>query len=221
MIPFWFNKFSILYDKKFLFDIIPKKEYDLNRKLNALLRFTIYYSVIVYLLDTKKKYVLTFILGMAIFTYLIQMKYKESFMNKVNNSLMNDSENMDINDLSSECRIPTKDNPFMNPLLTDFGTDKSKQACYSYNNKGVQRVVEENFEEDLYKDINDIFGKENSQRQFFSVPGNSVPNDRDTFMKWCYQTPPTCKEGNGLQCAANQLGEHRGLGSGLANGPSG
>ena len=53
MIPFWFDKFSILYDKKFLFDIIPKKEYDLNRKLNALLRFTIYYSVIVYLLDIK------------------------------------------------------------------------------------------------------------------------------------------------------------------------
>ncbi len=213
MIPFWFDKFSILYDKKFLFDIIPKKGYDLNRKLNALLRFTIYYSVIVYLLDTKKKYVLTFILGMAVFTYLIQMKYKESFMNKVNNNLMNDSENMNINDLSSECRIPTKDNPFMNPLLTDYGTDKSKQACYSYNNKGVQRVIENNFEEDLYKDVNDIFGKENSQRQFFSVPGNSVPNDRDTFMKWCYQTPPTCKEGNGLQCAANQLGEHRGVGS--------
>ena len=40
-------------------------------------------------------------------------------------------------------------------------------------------------------------------------------------MKWCYQTPPTCKEGNGLQCAANQLGEHWGMGSGLANGHSG
>ncbi len=214
MIPFWFENFSILYDKKFLFDIIPKKEYDLNRKLNALLRFTIYYSLIVYLLDTKKKYVLTFILGMAIFTYLIQLKYKESYMDKVNNSLMNNSENVNIEDLKSECRIPTKDNPFMNPLLTDYGTDKSKKACISYNNKGIQREIENNFEEDLYKDVNDIFGKENSQRQFFSVPGNSVPNDRDTFIKWCYQTPPTCKEGNGLQCAANQLGEHRGVGSG-------
>ena len=27
---------------------------------------------------------------------------------------------------------------------------------------------------------------------FFLFQG-SVPNDRDTFMKWCYQTPPTCK----------------------------
>ena len=45
-----------------------------------------------------------------------------------------------------------------------------------------------------------------SQRQFFTVPGNDVPNDRDTFMKWCYRAPASCKEGNGLQCAANQLG---------------
>ena len=221
MIPFWSDKISILYDKNFLLDIIPKKEYDLNRKLNALLRFTIYYSLIVFLMDTKKKYVLTFIIGMAIFTYLIEYKYKDAFMDKVNNKLMNNTHDMNINDLSSDCRIPTKDNPFMNPLLADFGSDKSKPACQSYNNKGVQRVTEDYFEEDLYKDVNDIFGKENSQRQFFSVPGNSVPNDRDTFMKWCYQTPPTCKEGNGLQCAANQLGEHRGLGSGLAGGPSG
>jgi len=220
MIPFWFDKFSILYDKKFLFDIIPKKGYDLNRKLNTLLRFTIYYCLIVYLLDTKKTYVLYFILGMALFTYLIQHKYKKAYNEKVNNNLMNNSEDVDIKELSSECRIPTKDNPFMNPLLSDYGTDKSKPACPSYNNKGVQRVTEDFFEDDLYKDVNDIFGKENSQRQFFSVPGNSVPNDRDTFMKWCYQTPPTCKEGNGLQCAANQLGEHRGLGSGKANGPS-
>ena len=214
MIPFWFDKISILYDTTFLLDIIPKKEYDLNRKLNALLRFTIYYSLIIFLMDTKKKYVLTFIIGMAIFTYLIEYKYKDAFMDKVNNKLMNNTHDMNINDLSSDCRIPTKENPFMNPLLSDFGSDKSKPACQSYNNKGVQRVTEDYFDEDLYKDVNDIFGKENSQRQFFSVPGNSVPNDRDTFMKWCYQTPPTCKEGNGLQCAANQLGEHRGLGSG-------
>ena len=96
----------------------------------------------------------------------------------------------------------------MNPLLADFGTNNSKPSCASYNNKGIKMTVENNFEEDLYKDVNDIFGKNNSQRQYYTMPGNSVPNDRDTFMKWCYQTPPTCKEGNGLQCAANQLGEN-------------
>ena len=107
--------------------------------------------------------------------------------------------------LNGEYSLPSKDNPFMNPLLTDYGKDTFKPSIDSYNNKGVQRVIEKNFEEDLYKDVTDIFGKNNSQRQFFSVPGNSVPNDRDTFMKWLYQTPPTCKEGNGSQCVANNF----------------
>ena len=213
MTPFWFDNFSILYDKKYLVEILPKKEFDLSRKLNALLRFTIYYCLIIYLMDTKKIQMLYFILGMAIFTYVIHSKYKTAIVEKINNKLMNDSQNINIKELESECRIPTKDNPFMNPLLTDYGTDKSKKSCSSYNNKGVQRVIEDNFDEDLYKDVTDIFGKNNSQRQFFSVPGDSVPNDRDTFMKWLYQTPSTCKEGNGLQCAANQSGMHIGPGS--------
>ena len=37
MTPFWFEKISILFDKRYLLEIIPKKEFDLSRKLNALL----------------------------------------------------------------------------------------------------------------------------------------------------------------------------------------
>ena len=67
-------------------------------------------------------------------------------------------------------------------------------------NKGVQRRVEELFNEDLYRDANDIFGKNNSQRQFYTVPGNKVPNDQGNFAQWLYGTPPTCKEGNKIAC---------------------
>ena len=37
--------------------------------------------------------------------------------------------------------------------------EQINQKQHAYNNKGVQRVIEENFDEDLYKDVNDIFGK--------------------------------------------------------------
>ena len=140
---------------------------------------------------------------MGVFTYIINYKYKEHYQSKITTQLMNGN-NENIEELSDKYKIPTKDNPFMNPSLADYNTDNSLPAINSYNNKGVQREIEGKFNEDLYRDVNDIFGKNNSQRQFFTVPGNDVPNDRDTFMKWCYQTPPTCKEGNGLQCAANQ-----------------
>ena len=46
----------------------------------------------------------------------------------------------------------------------------------------------------------DIFGKENSQRQFFSVPGRGGVPDQSAFAHWLYRTPDTCKEGNGLAC---------------------
>ena len=116
-----------------------------------------------------------------------------------------------IDELKDNCRIPTKDNPFMNPQISDYNTKNDHlSSCTSYNNKGIQRVIEKEFNEDLYRDINDIFGKNNSQRQFYTVPGNSIPNDQDTFAKWLYATPKTCKEGNGLQCAANMYGVNKG-----------
>ena len=47
--PFWFKDISILYDKNYLLEIIPKKEYDFSRKLNAVVRFAIYYSILLYI----------------------------------------------------------------------------------------------------------------------------------------------------------------------------
>ena len=47
--PFWYNQPNILIDKNSLFEIFPVKEYDTVRKLNAVLRFSIYYTIIVFM----------------------------------------------------------------------------------------------------------------------------------------------------------------------------
>ena len=51
--PFWFNDISILFNKNYLLEIIPLKSYDFNRKLNAILRFTIYYGILLYILKSN------------------------------------------------------------------------------------------------------------------------------------------------------------------------
>ena len=51
--PFWYNQPSVLYEKTSLFEIFPVKEYDMTRKLNAIVRFTVYYSIIVYVYNRK------------------------------------------------------------------------------------------------------------------------------------------------------------------------
>ena len=213
MTPLWTEKLSILYEKKYLFEIIPNKNFDFNRKLNSLLRLSIYYSTIVYLFDRKKSNMFYIPFVVAIVTYVLSRKYKETFLNITNANLMNDLKTGTdlIKDLSGSCKTPSKDNPFMNPEIYDYNTTNMETpSCTSYNNKGLQNMTENIFNDSLIRDVNDIFGKNNSQRQFYTVPGNSIPNDQDTFAKWLYARPKSCKEGNGLQCAANMYGVNQG-----------
>jgi hypothetical protein len=220
--PLWFENPSIIYEKKYLFEIVPNRSFDFNRKLNSLLRLSIVYSLVIILFDRKKTSYLYIPFVVSVLTFLISRNYKETMVNKTTVDLMNDihaddlEENTNkVEDLDISCRIPNKDNPFMNPNISDYNTKNDTEgSCMSYNNKGIQREIEKNFEKDLYKDVNDIFGKNSSQRQFYTVPGKSIPNDQGNFAKWLYGTMPTCKEGNGLQCAANQYGVSQGPGSG-------
>jgi hypothetical protein len=205
MTPLWTEDISILYEKKYIFEIVPMKNFDLNRKLNSLLRLSIFYSIIVYLFKKNNKAPMIPI-GVGVFTIIISKNLKINNINEKIIQLHNDNvdENFLMYDVSEECKVPEKNNPFMNPRL--YSDDNSKKPCLSYNNKGIQREIEEKFNEDLYRDVNDIFGKNNSQRQFYTVPGKTNPNDLESYKKWLYSTPPTCKEGNGIQCAANQIG---------------
>ena len=53
-------------------------------------------------------------------------------------------------------------------------------------------IVEDNAE--MPSDVNDVFGKMNSQRQFYTMPSTTIPNAQDDFAKWLYLNPKTCKE---------------------------
>lgn len=204
--PFWYKDPSILYDKDYIFEIFPSKRFDITRKLNSLLRLSILYSLIIYLINKDNRYiVLPFVV--AAVTWVIWTRQKDTHIDDVLEESM--SNRLDdlvmINDLATECRVPTKDNPFMNPGLNEFSNDNVRmpKSCPSYNNVGVQNRIEQLFNEDLYRDVKDIFGKANSQRQFYTVPGNQVPNDQGSFAQWCYGRPKTCKEGNKLSCLSD------------------
>uniref|UniRef100_A0A6C0FBR0 Minor capsid protein P9 transmembrane helices domain-containing protein n=1 Tax=viral metagenome TaxID=1070528 RepID=A0A6C0FBR0_9ZZZZ len=201
--PFWYNDISILYNKDSITEIFPSKRFDILRKLNAIVRLSIFYTLIMFFMKRDQKYLVIPVIVMGI-TWLIWYKQEDIHVDSIIKDSMSDKieDLVKINDLSTECRVPNKDNPFMNPTLTDYGSNLQPppKSCPSYNNKGVQRRVEELFNEDLYRDVTDVFGKNNSQRQFYTVPGNQVPNDQGAFAQWCYGTPPTCKEGNQMAC---------------------
>jgi len=201
--PFWYNDLSILYEKDSIMEFFPSKRFDILRKLNAIVRLSFVYAIIMYFIRKNTKYLLIPFIAMGI-TWLVWYKQEDIHTNTILKNSISDKldDLVQINDLNTECRIPTKENPFMNPTFSDFGNnvDLPAKSCPSYNNIGVQKRIEELFNEDLYSNVGDIFSKESSQRQFYTVPVNQVPNDQNGFANWCYGTPPTCKEGNSIAC---------------------
>lgn len=103
-------------------------------------------------------------------------------------------------ELEKPCVNSTRDNPFMNPgPMSPRNIGKPCSPLKDCN----KRIIEKNFNKGLYKDANDIFNTRNGFRQFYTVPGNTFPNNRDTYMKWLYYKPDTCKSGSGEQCFKN------------------
>ena len=199
--PFWYNQPSILYDRTYLFEFFPIKEYDTVRKLNAILRLSIYYSVIMFCYNRNANIFAVPVIT-ALVTYFIWTKSNKVQVDHIDTQLRNDIPKLvSLQDHNIGCSLPDKNNPFMNTPFYDVAADKElPSSCTSYDNKGIQRKIEKEFDKGLYKNYTDIFGKENSQRQFFSVPGKQGVPDQSAFANWLYRTPDTCKEGNSLAC---------------------
>ena len=213
--PFWYNNPKVLFERKYLFEIFPVKEFDTVRKLNAIMRFSIYYTILVFLYNRNTN-ILAIPLVVGLVTYFIFKNNSSIQQESITNKLKNDISPIDLSNQSHNigCQLPTKDNPFMNTLYFDIAADKElPSSCTSYDNKGVQRKIEKEVDKGLYKNYTEIFGKENSQRQFFTVPGRDGVPDQPAFAHWLYRTTDTCKEGNGLACLA--VGGGNGGGQGV------
>lgn len=190
--PFWYDNIEVLFRSDRLTEFFPTKDQTTEERLNSIMRLSVYVSVILYLHHKNYKY-LSITLGVGLLTLYV-------YRNKPNNSTI---ETLDVQSpLNGQlCTKPTNDNPFMNVTMKDYmnivdGKTVDRPAACDTNDNTVKKEIDTTFENNLYRDIDDVFGKFNSQRQFFTVPNTTIPNDRDSFQKWCYSSPKTCKEDN-------------------------
>lgn len=127
-----------------------------------------------------------------IIIYYVKKQYHtqiSNFFNKFNLELIN----------NKVCKIPSINNPFMNPNVTD---DVTYPAC-SLDNKNVNEMIDKYFNEGIFRNQDDIYERTTSKRQFYSVAIGQNIEDQENFAKWLYLTGNTCKENNGLQCYQN------------------
>jgi len=186
MDKFWAIDPYILVNKHKLMYFIPTDDMTTDEKLNAVMRFSIYLGVLLVIIFNSINYIYITLIA-ATLLYLVKAHYPldetEGFVNA-----------------TRELQQPTKNNPFMNVLISDYVDNPHRGPAADVEDPHVKKQINVNFADGLYKDINNIWDKNNSQRQYYTNPSTTIPNDRDSFMKWCYSTPFTCKDGNMSRC---------------------
>ena len=198
MEQFWYDDFTILYKFENLTKFFPSKSMTMAEKLNSAVRFCFYFSILLVLYKGNTNFLYIPILSLLVTYYLWQNRSKVSEF--FNGAYMD-------NNLK-----PTYDNPFTNPnlIVHDPRTYLQKQnkiVRFDVNhhidtNADIERNqdAQNKFNARLYQSVGDVFEKENSQRQFYSVPVRTYPNDQTAFAKWRFGLEGTCKAGNDEKC---------------------
>lgn len=204
--PFWVNKFNIIIEKPTEF--FPIKSQTLSERLNAIVRFGLYISILLTIYYGDLKYISIFVFILFL-TYIIHSnapKKVESSVETFNESSTQSVSPITANSIigttstSENCVKPTKDNPFMNVTMKDYmnfdkdGNTINREPACDPTDPNIKTQMDDAFNNDLYRDVSDVFGKLNSQRNYFTMPWTTIPNKQDQFANWLYKNPYTCKE---------------------------
>lgn len=182
--------------------LIPKDYMSDEEKLNTIVRFIIFISILFALISLNKKFLvksILFIIIILILSYLIYNnidkinKIKEKFLNSNKLTLIN-------NEL---CNLPTNENPFMNNNMYDINTIKNNYNACQYTNKNIKDKINKITNNTISYDDNDIYGINPLNLVFYTVPNSKSNNDQKIFAEWLYKDFQTCKEDGGIECLNN------------------
>jgi len=208
MVSFWLDNPNILLNKNYITELWPNNDFDLERKLNSITRLIIILTILGYFL-TKSQYIpvsaiVSIIILVIIYKTKSKSQQKESF---VGTFTKRDAVAKDINKvLEREFTLPTKKNPLMNVLMTDYKENVNrKPAAPAYNDMVVEEINDnvKKVDKKLFKNLGDNLSFQHSMRNFYAMPNTQIPNNQKDFAEFCYGNMPSCKEGDSLQCSKN------------------
>lgn len=169
---------------------IPDAKMSLNEQLNAAFRFSLYFSILVAVIRQDVR-VLFFAVFVAIFTFAVS--YNEQQKKATKEHLM-ELLNIKEDRRKRACSLPTKENPYMNVLMSDYKEFPNKPPACNIHNKEVKRTIKKFSTDDVYQDVDDVFNRNMNDRQFYTTPVTTIPNSQTEFAHWLYNTGATCKE---------------------------
>ena len=160
--PFWYSEPNVLFSRDTWYVFVPTPNMSVPAALNAVVRFSIYLSTLLFLTSMDPWYAVIIPIVMMITIFLNAWfpeakKMTESFVS----SYVGTAETM-----------PSDDNPFMNAPLTDIQDNPDRPRAADVTRVDVRDKVNDAFAKtsNIYRDTSDVFDLVQSQRNFHSVP---------------------------------------------------
>ena len=157
---FWFDDISVLYDPQRFIEFIPTDDMLLAEKLNTIVRYCFYISIILIIYTGNISWIMIFLLSM-IGTYYLYYSKQEKFQNK--------------SKTKKDCTLPTNNNPFMNHLMYDTDFSPNSYSC-PYTKK-VKQKINDIYYKDLPRNFLNTDTNLHGERNFYTMP-DSI-NKRD------------------------------------------
>lgn len=107
----------------------------------------------------------------------------------------------DEDDTGIPLTMPTPRNPFMNVLPDEVKYNPNRPEAAPVDGEVVKATLDDFFRVNWFSDPTDVFGRNQSQREFITMPSTTIPSDRESYQNWLYKIPgKTCKEGGREAC---------------------
>jgi hypothetical protein len=170
------------------YHVLPIASMTLAEQYNAIVRCALYFAVLMVLFRGDTRYlVIPVMAGLLTYAmYEFQARLTRARAARASREGMAVGHRPD----DRPCAAPTRDNPFMNlPVLGASQARRDADVC-DVRRHDVKKSMERNFRRNLYSDMDDAFDRNTSSRQFYTVPGTSLPNDQAAFARWLYGDMP-------------------------------
>jgi len=180
---FWLNDPANLFKRWTRF--VPTNDMTVPEALNAVVRFTIYSSILISLITQKSWYLLLIPAVMVVSAILVRMYPETQVLREA------------FGNASSGAATPKASNPFMNVLFTDYVDNPDRPAAPSnINNNAVKASIDEAFAKtsDLFMDTSDKYGLAQSARMWVTQAATTIPNDLEGYQKFLNRDNVSRKE---------------------------
>lgn len=160
---------NVLFDVRKFHQIIPDSNDSINEQVNAFTRFILMYGMILSIY--KKSWdplIFTILMSVAALLWVLFIK---------KNRIEKFAKSYEFNEPVAK---NTLENPYGNPPVGSIVKSNIQENTRASDNL---------YEYGIPMDEWDIYGKNNSQRQFFTIPHN----DQTSFAKWLYDPGNVCK----------------------------